>query len=205
MPFALYILARWRASREPIPDQQLGAKFVLHYFATIAIQLALVGGMMLLYTVISPGPSEYKGDAYRAAFGLVPAGLVIGLHFALLQKTNDAAFPNVRRLFTGYNLFCVGLLGFIALLLGFQVLFMKGSVKPLGHLVGAMTIVYCGAWAVLGYRFSQLLAFGGGGGAMPRAMPEPVTRTEQPAATSSSSLPALRDGAYPPMTPPSES
>lgn len=200
VPFALYVVARWRASREPLPDPQLGAKFVLHYFATIGIQLALAGGMMLLFTIISPGPSEYKGGEYRAAFALLlPAGMIIGIHFALLNKTNDEQYPNVRRLFTGYNLFCVGLIGFIALLLGFQVLFMKGSMKPMSHFVGSMVAVYCTAWGVLGYRFAQLID--PVAPSRPAAMPEPVTPL---AATSSTSLPALRDGAFPPMGPPSE-
>lgn len=197
VPLVLYIVARWRANREPHVDPQLGAKFALHFFASIGLQLGLAGLMMLLFTMIRPG--EGKSEEYRVAFGMiVPAGLLIALHVGMLTKTTDAQLPNVRRLFTGYNLFCVGIIGFFAVVLGFQVLFAKGSQKPFSHFVGAMVLVYCPAWGVLGWRLSELVKgdrSGGGAASPPMRMPEPI----MPASTSSTQLPSLGGGAYPPI------
>jgi hypothetical protein len=100
-PIVLYIVARWRAHRDPAPDPQLGLKFVIYYFATVGFHLALVGGTLLLYTMIRPGgeDSESKSQMYRMAFGfIVPAGVVLGAHIALLVRTNDHQFPGVNRL-----------------------------------------------------------------------------------------------------------
>src|SRR5438477_12185538 len=87
-PVVLYLVARWRAHREPTNDPQLGFKFALHYFASVAFHLALAGGTLLIYTMIKPGDSDErlglhgdpmpshdgKGEMYRLAFGfLLPA------------------------------------------------------------------------------------------------------------------------------------
>ena len=37
-PVVLYLVARWRAHKEPSLDPQLGVKFALHYFAIAAFQ-----------------------------------------------------------------------------------------------------------------------------------------------------------------------
>src|SRR5262249_888065 len=116
----LYVMARWRTHRDPIADPQLGLKFALHYFATLAFHVALIGTSTPLGTVISPG-SDGKGVFSRFGFGLViPAALVLGAHVAILRRTTDVALPTVRRLVGGYNLVITGLLGFAALIGGFE-------------------------------------------------------------------------------------
>jgi hypothetical protein len=204
-PVILYILSRWRANRGTVPDNQVGAKFALHYFAMTAFQLALAGGALLLYAMISPGPSDAKGPIYRAALGmLMPAGLVLGVHLALLRRTNDDMFPSVRRLFAGYNLLVTGLIGFIALVVGFQMLLQKGSTHGAGHMAASMVLVYCTAWSLIGWRFGQLVlgvpdaangppSAGVGPGAMPPTMPTP------PAAAAQGGLPSLGGGSFPPI------
>ena len=145
-PLVLYAIARWRANRAGVSDPHLGLKFALHWFATTAFHLALAAGAGLIFAMISPGSG--KGDLYRVVFAmLVPAGLILGVHMMLLKRTNDDEVPGVRRLFLGYNLFVTGLIGFISLVMGFQILFAKGSAAPVGHMVGSLVLVYCTAWA----------------------------------------------------------
>jgi len=203
-PMVLYVLARWRAHRAPVPDPHLGLKFALHWFATSAFHLALAGGTLLVFTVIGPGPSSAKGDAFRAAFAmLVPAGIVLGVHLMLLKRTNDFEVPGVRRLFLGYNMVVTGLVGFIALVMGFQLLFAKGSTHGMGHMAGAAILVYGGAWAALGFSFGNLvLADASRFGAYPEVVPPgPAQQPPPPAAAAGggAGLPPLGGGAYPPI------
>lgn len=200
-PMLLYVIARWRIQREPAHDTQVGIKFALHYFATAALQLALIGGTILLYTMISPGASEDKGTPYRVALGmLVPAGIVLGAHLALLRRTNDASFPTVRRLYLGFNVIVVGIVGFVSLVMGFEALFAKGSTGGMGHAAASGVLVYGTAWLLLGWRLGQLvlgsqqpLDLAPPAPPLPAAMPPPST----PA--TSGGLPSLGGGSYPPL------
>ncbi|MEO8699775.1 MAG: hypothetical protein ABI867_07015 [Kofleriaceae bacterium] len=213
-PIILYIVARWRAHRDPAPDPQLGLKFVIYYFATIGLHLALVGGTLLLYTMIRPGgdDGDSKSQMYRMAFGfIVPAGVVLGAHIALLVRTNDNQFPGVKRLFYGFNLLITGLAGFTALVVGVQALFHKGSTDGLGHFGGAAILVYCTVWGLLAWRFDTIVIgpsqLGGmhGGPPMPGsfpAPPPPPPPSSQAASGGGSGLPPLGGGSFPPIDPP---
>ncbi len=196
-PIVLYMIARWRAHREPLADSQLGIKFALHYFAMMAFQLALGAGTVLLWAMISNVPSDFKGSFYRVAFGLlVPALIVLAAHRSLLRKTNDERLTGVRRLFLGYNLIVSGLFGFISLIIAFQALFAKGSSGELGRVAGAMVLVYGTTWALIGYKFSQLVL----GGSSDAGGPPATTLTSaSPGAAAGSGLPSLGGGAYPPI------
>jgi len=200
-PLVLYALARWRQNRSGTPDPQLGLKFALHWFATSAFHLALAGAAGLIFAVISPGSG--KGELYRVVFALlVPAGIILGIHLMLLKRTNDDEMPGVRRLFLGYNLFVTGLIGFISLVMGFQILFAKGSAAPVSHMIASLVLVYCSAWGVLGHRFAQLVLGGpsSGIGGMPEVvMPPGPPAVQPPAAAGGAGLPALGGGSYPPI------
>jgi hypothetical protein len=213
VPIVLYVIARWRAHRNPeVVDGHLGLKVALHYFAISAFQLGLAGLALLVWGMISSAPSEAKSIVYRIAFGMiVPAALVQAAHLSLLRRTNDAVAPGVRRLFGGYNLIVTGLFGFIALIMAFQALFAKGSSGEMGRIAGAMVVVYGTSWAVLGWRFGSAVLGGGGGGASaaPPAMATSVPAPSSPAATSAAAapssgggLPSLGGGAFPPIEPP---
>lgn len=211
-PIVLYIVARWRAHRDPAPDPQLGLKFVIYYFATMGLHLALVGGTLLLYTMIRPGgeDSDSKSQMYRMAFGfIVPAGVVLGAHIALLVRTNDNQFPGVKRLFYGFNLLITGLAGFAALVAGVQALFHKGSTDGFGHFGGAAIVVYCTAWGLLAWRFDSIVIgptqFGMHGGPPGHIMQPPPPPPPQQAASGGGSgggLPPLGGGSFPPIDPP---
>lgn len=191
VPMVLYVLARWRAARDAMPDSQIGIKFALHYFASIGLQLALLGIAMLLHTIISPGSSG-KGEGYRAAFALlIPAGLVLGAHLAVLPRTNEVEYPNVRRLFAGYDLLVTGLVGVVALVIGFQALFAKGN-TGFGHASAAAVFVYCTAWGLLGWRFARLTL-----GEPP--LDPPISTAVLPMQTPVPGLPALGGGSFPPI------
>ena len=218
-PVVLYLVARWRAHREPQADPQLGFKFVLHYFSTIAFHTALAGATLLLYTMIRPGGDDgerlrafgeriadtsWKSPYYRAAFGfLVPAAIVFAGSLLALARTNDAQHTGVRKLFTGFNLLITGLVGFAALVLGFQALFAKSSTDGMGHLGGSAILVYCSAWAVLGYRmYTMVLGNDRTWGSQdpPDIVPPPGPPPEiPPAASSSGGLPSLGGGSFPPI------
>jgi hypothetical protein len=204
-PLVLYLVARWRANRDTTPDPQLGFKFVIHYFATIAFHLALIGGVLLIYTMIKPGGDDFepKGKLYRLAFGfIIPGGLVLGAHLALLMRTNDAQLTGVRRLFAGFNLLVTGLVGFAALVLGFQALFAKGSTDGLGHLGGAAILIYGTAWGLLAWRFAMMVMGGGSSGS--DDMPDIVAPHRPPenhaaGGGGTPGLPPLGGGSFPPI------
>lgn len=201
-PLLVYPIARWKLHKEQLVDPQLGMKIALHYFKMLALQTVLLGAVVLVWTVISKGGS--KGDAYRAAFGfLVPGGIVLGLHGVMLKRTNDDQLVHVRRLFLGYNLIITGLVGFVALVLGCQVLFAKGSAGNDGRLVLAGVLVYGGAWVALGMQFGRLVFgdFGAAGGPPSHVMPPPSPTPTAHSAPAGPSLPPLGAGSFPPIEP----
>jgi hypothetical protein len=220
-PLVLYPIAKWRANRDAASggaasggavsggdasggnsDPQLGFKLVLYYFGTIAFQLALLGGTVLVYTLIKPSGGEdldTKSGYYRMSLGLiVPAVLVLGGHVALILRTNDAQQPGVRKLFTALNLVFTGVVGFAALVLGFQALFAKGSTFGIGHLGGAAILVYGTAWGVLGWRYYQLVT----GGSDDQTMPDVVLPPPPSQVASGGGLPPLGGGSFPPLDKP---
>jgi len=199
-PLILYPVARWRAARDVYMDPQLGMKVALHYFKLLAFQTLLIGGTILIWTIISKNSGD-KGSFYRVAFGfLVPAGIVFGAHIALLKKTNDEMFTGVRRLFLGYNLLVTGLLGFIVLTLGFQALFAKGESGDAGRAFLAAILVYCSAWGGIGAIFAKtVLGAGTSAGAPPQNIVPPGPMPPPPGA--STGLPPLAAPAYPPIDP----
>ena len=196
LPFLVYAIARWRAQRDPIVDAQLGLKVALGFFALAAFQLALLATTMIVYTVLSS--DDDKGTMYREAFGLLlPAAIVLGVHVGLLARTNQAQFPGVRRLYLGLNLCLTGAVGMVALVLAFEALFKRGSAGEGGRIAGAMTLVYGGAWAVLGWQFGRTVL----GGYTPPSGPPAhvVTPSQPPPSQSQPSLPKLGGGSYPPV------
>ena len=203
-PLVLYLIARWRAHRDGIYDPHLGLKLALHFFAANAFQLGLAGAAMLIYMLISPSTHD-KGDGYRAAIGfIIPAVIVLVVHVGLLKRTNDDALPGVRRLFLGYTVLLTGLVAFFALVLGFQALFAKGSTGGVGHMAGAMIVVYGTAWAVIGFKYGQEVL---GTGSPPPSYPvehvvpaAPIVPT--PPAQTQTGLPVLGGGSYPPIDQP---
>jgi hypothetical protein len=195
-PLILYVIARWRAHRDPVADPQLGIKLALHYFMLLGFQIALFGAVMLIYAVISSEPSEAKGASFRTALALVmPGGLVYGVHLGVLRRTNDAAFPQIRRLVAGYNLVLTGIAGAISLVLAFQALFQRGSSGELGRLAAAMLVVYGAAWVFVGWQVMQhvLGPPGPGNVVSPPDAPSQSSQPQQPG------LPQLGSGAFPPL------
>ena len=189
-PLLIYPIARWKTAQ----DSQLGLKVALHYFKLLAFHLLLLGAFVILYTIIRKGGG--KGDTYRSGFGLlVPAAIVFGAHVALLKRTTDEVAVTVRRLFMGYNLILVGLLGMTALVFGFQALFARGSAGDDGRLYLAAVLVYVTAWAACGARFAILV-----GADFASAPPEHVAPPGPPPPPATPGLPSLGGGNYPPLS-----
>lgn len=194
-PLILYVIARWRANRDPVPDPQLGIKLALHYFMLLGFQIALLGAVLLIYAVISSEPSEAKGSSVRTAIALVmPGGLVYGVHLAALRRTNDAMAPQIRRLVAGYNLVLTGLAGAVSLVLAFQALFQRGSSGELGRLAAAMVVVYGAAWLFVGWQVMQQVV-----GPPPPADVVPPADPSGPQPPQQPGLPQLGSGAFPPL------
>ena len=129
-------------------------------------------------------------------------------HRSLLRRTNDAQATSVRRLFGGYNLVVIGLIGFIALVFAFEALFQKGNSGEAGRISGAMVLVYGTAWSVVGWRYGRLVLGTDASSAQPPAAsasppPAATSSTATPAASASggSGLPSLGGGAFPPIEP----
>lgn len=155
-PLLLYVVARWRDNRSPIPDPQLGLKFALHFFRVQAFQLLLIGTAMLLFSMLGKNLGEGRELIYRPAFGfLVPAGVVFGVTSVMLGKTNNYSHPIVARVFNGYNLLITGMIGFAVFVMAFQILFQKGKSGNEGRMIWSAVLVYTTAWAALGAMFSR--------------------------------------------------
>ncbi len=196
-PLLIYPLARWKTNREAFADDQVGIKVAIHYFKMVAMHFLLIGGLMLLWTIISKGGGS-KSSMYRAAFGfLVPAGIAYAAHFVFQKRTNDDVAPTVRRLFHGYNLIITGLFGFTFLVLATQVLFAKGSSGDEGRLIYAGMLVYGGAWVGLALQFSRLVL----GNSGMSAGPPTSLGTQQPPVSQASGGPSLPPlgSAFPPI------
>jgi len=204
----LYVTARWRAYRDGIVDSQLGMKVALSFFAVIAFQLVLFGTTLLLYALLSGGTSDARGSLFRHGLALfVAGGVVLATHLALLARTNQARYPQVRRLADGFNLLATGVLGFGALVLAFESLFRRGSSHEVGRIAGAAVLVYGTAWAAVGVRFARVV--------LDEAAPDdelppppPTPRIEPPRAApppapnptaGAPALPPLGGGAFPPI------
>ena len=159
-PFILYIVARWRDARSPAPDPQLGLKFALCFFRLQGYQILLVGTTMLLFSILMKGEgrfmSEIREMIYRPAFGLiVPGAIVFGVASSMLPRTNQAEYPNVGRLFAGYNLMMVGMVGFAALVMLFVLMFQKGDMGQAGRVAWSAVLVYTTAWVVQAITFAK--------------------------------------------------
>ena len=98
-----------------------------------------------------------------------------------------------------------GLCAFIALVLGCQALFAKGSTGGLGHMAGAMVVVYGAAWALIGLKFGQLVLGHQAPPDAPGMQPPPppgVSPTPPAVQQTQTGLPPLGGGSFPPIQPP---
>jgi hypothetical protein len=181
VPVLIYLVARWRHPREyPTPDPQLGLKTALHLFRVAGFQLALGGAFALLWGALTREQSE---PALRlGASLLLPGGLIWLVHRALCARTNSETYPNIERMFDGWNLVWTGLIGMLALTLLFVVLLREGESGEAGRAAFALCLAYVGAWVGLGFvwlRRSGLLppAAPPGGASVP---PQPPGHPPQP-------------------------
>lgn len=196
-PLVIYPVARWKTHRAELADTQIGIKVALHFFALIAFQILLFAGAFIIYTVLSK--EDGKSGMYRMGFGLlIPAAFVFAAHFGLLRRTNQDAFPIVRRLFLGYNMILTGLLGFAALLFLFQVFTRKGTAGDEGRFAIAFTLVYVGAWTASGIQFARLV-FGDDSAAAPPQNLAPPSASAPQTQASGPVLPSLSAGSFPPL------
>lgn len=156
MPVILYVIARWRTYREGLNDNQLGLKVALSFFKIIAYQLSLAGLFLLVYALMSDAPDDTQEQILRSAGGLlVPGMLIYGFHFYAYNQTNHRETPTVDRLFSGVNLLQTGVIGMVATIAGFYLLFQKNVSDETERLVWSAVLVYVLAWFVQGLLFAR--------------------------------------------------
>jgi hypothetical protein len=186
-PLVLYVVARWRQNREPVQDPQLGVKFALCFFRQLGYQTILLGAFVILWSMTSTMLRGGRDYVMRPGFGVLVAGLLVwGAHNLALQRTNRIEFPAVERLFAGYNLLTVGMLGFVALVLVIVSLFSKGSAGETGRVYWSMALVYTSAWATQGVMFLNRVL---DAPPAPTSMAPPSSSIAPPAATGTADAP----------------
>lgn len=140
----VYIFIKWRYYRDNSPpDPQLGMKAVLYYFKTLAYQGLLVSLAALFYGVL-----ENENNLINVGSGIfISCGLIYIIHYIIIPKlTNTHEFPLTARIYTGFNLIIVGLVGMISFVVTATILIDKGLKKA--ELPLAVFVVYAIAWVV---------------------------------------------------------
>ena len=148
MPLApfIYLVLRWRAYKEQSPaDPQLGLKTLLYYFRTMSYHLILVGEFCLLYGLMEESSRWIMLRMSAAMF--LGGGLIYGFHvFWLVKHTNTTEFPNVARLYNGFNALMCGLVGMGALVSCLGALLAEEPVWEVFKVGAALFVVYGSAW-----------------------------------------------------------
>ena len=140
----VYIFIKWRSYRDNSPpDPQLGMKAVLYYFKTLAYHAVVASLAILFYGVL-----EDKSDAIRVGLGIfISCGIIYTVHYIIIPKlTNTREFPLTARIYTGFNLIIVGLVGMISFVITVILLIDKGLKG--GELPLTIFVVYAVAWVV---------------------------------------------------------
>lgn len=140
----VYIFIKWRSYRDNSPpDPQLGMKVVLYYFKTLAYH-----GVIASLAVIFYGVLGNDSGAINVGLGIfISCGLLYIVHYIIIPKlTNTLEFPLTARIYTGFNLIIVGLVGMISFVFTVTTLIDRGWEKI--DLPVAIFVVYTMAWAV---------------------------------------------------------
>jgi hypothetical protein len=146
-----YLILRWRAYKENQPkDPQLGFKTVLYYFKSLGYQVLLAGAAVLIAGLMLG--DEAVEEMLRLGAALVLGGGVVYVSHAviLLRRTNTNAFPGAARLYNGFNMALVALVGMAALIAFFVILFSEAMGRSAVKTVLAVLLVYCPAWVAQG-------------------------------------------------------
>ena len=140
LPVLIYLVARWRQHKAGVADSHLGLKCGLGLFRVLAVQMALAGTWMFLFSLIAEGDNE---TMTRTAFGLLlPAGIVFGVQAAVLARTNHAFMPMPVRMFRGMEMVQTGMAAIMALVIAFMVTVQKDPPDEVLKAVWSMTAVY---------------------------------------------------------------
>jgi hypothetical protein len=140
----VYIFIKWRSYRDNSPpDPQLGMKTVLYYFKTLVFQGLLVSLAALFYGVL-----KNESNLINVGLGMfISCGIIYIVHYIIIPKlTNTHEFPLTARIYTGFNLIIVGLVGMISFVVTVTMLINKGMKKA--ELPLAVFVVYAIAWVV---------------------------------------------------------
>ena len=140
----VYIFIKWRSYRDNSPpDPQLGMKTVLYYFKTLAYH-AVIASLAILFHGVLGGES----DAIDVGLGIfISCGIIYIVHYIIIPKlTNTHEFPLTARIYTGFNLIIVGLVGMVSFVITVTMLIDKGLKKA--QLPLAVFVVYAIAWVI---------------------------------------------------------
>jgi hypothetical protein len=158
-PLILYVIARWRSYREakmgaPF-DPQVGIKTALNFFLLAGFQVLLLGLFMIVNAIITDAG---KGELRVGAALAIAGGIILGVHFWALTRTNQDAFPMVGRMFSGLNMVETGVVGMIALVMTLVAILSEGDFGDFGKTALSLLLVYGTAWVTIGVRFMNRLS-----------------------------------------------
>jgi hypothetical protein len=140
----IYLIVRWRQERSGVSDPQLGWKVVMYFFLWNAIQLAVLGLALIVYSFL-----DDVDGARRTGLALILSGAIIGgAHAAGVLTSNHRAFPNVGRMFSGLHLVIFGIVGSVAIVVMTVNVLQVESNTEIGKIAGTGLVVYVVAWAV---------------------------------------------------------
>ena len=127
MPFILYAFVRWRDSRSPNPDPQLGYKFGLNLINLVSIQIILGTGFFIISVLLTSMTKKYfDWNSFRHAIGfLIPAIIVLVVARVTIANSNQSTHPGVGRFFDGINWLITSISTIVILFAFFQAIVAK--------------------------------------------------------------------------------
>ncbi len=123
----VYVVLRWRASKEEDPDPQMGIKAMINFLQFILVICALMG-FSLIFTALFAKIGKSGGkDLWKWGIGMLfGSGVLFAGFEAYYRKfTNQAEFQEVRRSFLGLTLVVMGLIAVFSFIMFWMGLFDK--------------------------------------------------------------------------------
>ena len=152
----VYIFIKWRAYQDQSPqDPKLGLKVIVYYFHTLAYHVILLSLVLIAFGLLKGGGFK---DELRVGLGmLISGGIIFCAHWLIIKNINkDVQTFLVARVYNGFNLVVIGLLGMAALIAFFILLFKSGKTDIKLPVSGL--IVYGIAWLFRGWQFLNMNA-----------------------------------------------
>ncbi|MCG8418746.1 MAG: hypothetical protein MJE77_12480 [Proteobacteria bacterium] len=155
IPVAVYIVARWRHSKEyRVPDPQLGLKAIWSFFKLVGFQIGVIGFSLFLFGISQPRNEIGAGPLGGGLFML--GALVYAIHWAAMKRTNHDQFPHTMRMFSGLNMIMVGMGAVFATIFALVVTLTPPPSMELVKMGWTFTATYLVAWIISARGFLRV-------------------------------------------------